>query len=69
MIEFTENQVEWLKEMLEAEIEEAFGSASNYHRWALGSETDEEAEMFEMYSDEYRDYAEKLQELIKNLMP
>lgn len=69
MIEFTENQVEWLKEMLEAEIEEAFGSASNYHRCALGSKTNEESVMFEENSDAWRDYAEKLQELMKNLMP
>ena len=65
MIEFTENQVEWLKKMLEAEIKEAFGSASNNHLWALGSETDEESVMFEESSDAWRDYAEKLQELIK----
>lgn len=67
MVEFTANQVAWLKEMLEAEIEEALGSASNNHLWALGSETDEEAEMFEMNSDEWRDYAEKLQRYLKNM--
>ena len=67
MVEFTANQVAWLKKMLEAEIEEAFGSASNNHWWALGSETDEEAEMFEMNSDEWRDYAEKLQRYLKNM--
>jgi hypothetical protein len=56
----TDQQLDWLRELLTDASSEALGSASNNHIFALGAQTQEEAIEFEKASDDQREYAHVL---------
>ena len=58
--DLTENQANWLRELLADASAEALGNASNNHVFALGANTQEESVEFEDMADESRDYSNKL---------
>ena len=66
-LELTESQMEWLKEMLNTEIDEHLRTATNNHIFALGSKSNKEAIAFEKLADENRDYARQLDAIFRML--
>ena len=56
----TENMKIWLKELYLSEADEHFGTASNEHLWALGSDNEEAMMLHEINAAEHRDFAEML---------
>ena len=66
-LELTENQLEWFKNMLRDEIEDALGGAKNNLIAALGSRDDVEISLFESAATEQQEYASKLGEVLETL--
>ena len=66
-IVLTERMKDWLKEIYLEQAREHRGLASNYHTFALGSETQEMATHFEEYAEECREFAHILECLAKEL--
>ena len=64
---FTENQAEWLRNLLSDAADEEFVAAQNCHLFALGSDADESAAQWEEYADEHREYAGVLRRLVTEL--
>ena len=50
-----------MKEMYLEAVKDELSTASNCHIFALGSNTQESAEQWEVYAEEHRDYAQKLE--------
>ena len=63
----TENMKMWLQQMYRNEAKEQRGTASNCHIFALGSDTQEDAEQFEQFADEHREFANILENMAKEL--
>lgn len=63
----TENMVEWLKNLYLEAAKEERATASNYHLWALGAETQEMSEKFEEIAGEHMEFAHILGLLAKEL--
>lgn len=63
----TENMKMWLKDLYLHEAEEHRIVASNYHLWALGSKTQEDAIMYETYAEENKEFANILEIMAKQM--
>ena len=63
----TENMKLWLQQMYRNEAEEHRGTASNCHIFALGSDTQEDAEQFEQFADEHREFADILDAMAEEI--
>jgi hypothetical protein len=58
--EMTEQQMGWLRELLAEASADALGSASNYHKFALGAKHQVDSVEFEKSADNQREYAQIL---------
>lgn len=63
----TENMKTWLKDIYLSAAVEQRSAASNYHLFALGSDSNEKATQFEELADEHREFAHILECLAKEL--
>ena len=66
-VNLTENMIEWMKEMYLEAAKDELDTASNYHIFALGSDTQESVEQWEEYAEEHREYAEILKNMAEEL--
>lgn len=63
----TDAQLFWLEEMLEREIDDAEGTASNEQLWALGSDDWDNEFQHKENASENIEYAEMLKDTLKQL--
>lgn len=63
----TENMKMWLQQMYRNEAKEQRGTAENCHIFALGSDTQEDAEQFEQFAEEHREFANILDAMADEL--